>query len=281
MRFYQYLLTLLSLVVLGISSGAEPTITPDNRSLNRTDYGICWWCCMEMVAKEHNIPGYANITDLVVKDGLGFKEGATHTTIHAWAEKQKVKMEFHEGPARDHRFVLNTIWDRKLPVVTSNYWSDDGVRKFTHAILVVDITDNEVEFIDEDNVARKTYRVRYIDPNCVDKSRVCQKTWEWWYTSWTGRCCVLDPLKQEVRTARSITTPTSDAPKHEGLQHKQVPAYLPQLPLDVSQTHTLGHTQLISIPSNQDIQDGVQRPNDCLYSGCYHYFADYYLPIKK
>ena len=167
----------------------ELTIDPQNRVFNRKDVGICWFACAEMVARQYDIRGFTDLTNLVVRDGLGRDTGADDASITTWAERLKVVIEHKSSGDKDRTFVLDALRKRKLPVITSHFWPD---AKSTHAVVTLDITNTEVPFTTDDGKEVTDYRVRYINPNT--SAKISQITWEQWYKTWDRgwrRCLIL------------------------------------------------------------------------------------------
>ncbi len=279
------------LVLCALCSGQEIRIDPANRVGNRNDEGVCWWCCVEMAGKQYGITPLESMVSQVVKNnGPGFHGGATQESIDFWLHRTGVTADFRLEGSKDQKFVVDTLCDRHLPVVTSNYWRGGG----THAILVTEITKQKLDFVDADGVRQHDYRVTYINPNYPED--VQQRTWTWWYPSWTGRAYVFDPGKQNptlvhapvpsgppVLTPRVVQAPPvlAQAPPvllpQQQLPNQQLVQHMPshELPFDTNQP--VNHGPPVAIPSNQDIRDGINRPDDVLRYGCYAYFQyDYH-----
>lgn len=251
--------------------GADLDIQKHNRVPNDAHHPVCWWACAEMLGKEYGITPLFEIRQQVLRTGVGRDEGATAQAIAYWMKKLDLKLRAHQS--RDLGWLHQQL-QQGLPVIVSlkQWWSDDPKhRNNTHAVILTRIGDEKEHFIDANLNEYNERLVSFIDPN--QHQRIMQHTLDWFLRNWSGRAYVFDPREQkaELVLKPKYSVPASPTP----LVQAQPLAVVPVLTPDLHQLH---------IPSNQDIQDGVRRPNDTLVGFASYQSAfrnDYYREFKK
>lgn len=245
----------LALAVLGIILFAawargDVIIAPENRVPNRIDHGVCWWAAAETVGKQFGVTKLHGLSAAVVQDGLGWKEGATDLSIGVWLKKRGVVAE----PNTLGKTTAGATWvakavDKGVPVITCHQFTGSPMG---HSILNVKFD-------------RDTQLVHYVDSNFV--SAESTMPYDRWYKTWGGRAYAIDPkanLPAHIPPAVALAPPPAPS---------VVLPYPPSRPL--------------TYPSNQDIKDGVRRPDDTLRYGLFGDVGgtapgyDYYRDAKR
>lgn len=226
-------LAVLGIILLAAWARGDVTIAPANRVPNRTDHGVCWWAAAETVGKQFGIKQLEGLTAAVVADGLGWKEGATDLSVGVWLKKRGVTAE----PNTRGKTVEGATWvakavDRGVPVITCHAVGP-GV---SHAFL-------------NTKFDRDTQLVHYVDSNNVSKEHTLP--YDTWYKSWIGRAYAIDP---------AANLPPAPPPVPPAVAVVAPPPSV-VLPYPPSRPPTY--------PSNQDIKDGVRRPDDTLRYGVF------------
>jgi len=304
------LLALLVVVLLslGKAHGQEPPADPDvpkikiaqeHRVANRTDHGICWFCSAEMLGKHLGIMPLHTLTERVVQTGVGLRGGATVEAVDHWVKTLGVKPRVNpHGRSQEGVRWLQAQLDAGLPVVVSYYDGryKDGSRA-THAVLLTHITRQKVAF-----GTGQDYSVHYVDPNGMKDQRY---NWAWFWDAWTGRAYTFDPREQPPQF---VQAPPMGDPRRplvathcvKKIVHPDVQARIQRYvnpPLEIRQqqvpgtpTHQLPYKTdqyvnavfNVKLASNQDIKDGVMRPDDQFRFGCYTYHGhDYFSEYRQ
>lgn len=228
---------LLACCLAGSAHAAEARIDVANRVGNRTDYGVCWWAAAEMIGKQYGIKELTGLTEKVVADGHGFKGGAGDSDIKYWMDKLGVK--WHSNPHAKCEAGAQWIKERLaagIPVVScNNYIGGHRNGKVTlHAWVMLKIDSQGVHYVD-----------------CNDITEVKIKPYQEWYDWWYGRAISFEMPKPEQHTAKPETP-------------KQPVVLLPQV---LVPDYPPGYVRKFA--SNQDIKDGVRRPDDTLRYGLF------------
>lgn len=242
------------------AAGQDIVIAPENRVANRTDTGVCWWAAAEMIGKQYGIKGLIGITDKVVKDGRGWKDGANDATIPFWLKEAGVKhtRNPHGKTQEGAKWVAEQLAAGKPVVSCQNVVGTDG-KVYLHAFLITKF--------DYD-----TQKVHYID--CNDVSKDFAKDYKDWYAWWYCRAYSFDlPAPGEeakVDPKQVAPAPKTVVPLGQGHIPIEHPTPVPIKP--------------VVFPSNQDIKDGIQRPDDTLRYGLFKHLGgsgyDYYSDFK-
>lgn len=149
--------------------------------------------------------------------------GAEATEDAVEAKLRSLGVGFHRQHPGDRNWAWVREWLAKGVPVTCSIRHWNG--SGLHAVLVVEATDA---------------KVRFIDPNTSQHVSVYTPA-EFAYL-WTGRAIAVPPRPAEVTAAGTLTTVAVGTP----VVRPFVPA----------------HTEERPVPSNQDIKDGVARPDD-------------------
>lgn len=287
MHFVLFVMVMLFLffVMATPAQGQTLDIASQHRVQNRSDHGVCWWACAQMIGNHAGIVPLQTIVDRVAASGIGFREGASTESIQHWLRTLKLRVESSSG--KDLEF-LRTMVQRGLPVIaTVHNWSSS--RDGRHAVLVVSVSGG-VETLTDDRTGRKhqDVLVTYIDPNRADVTAAT--TWAAFSSRWTGTAYAFDPRHQDssvlagpppLREGRllldgcfyktikadaqnQVLLPAPGGPVVRTLPPtvQLQPVYPHQLPYVTQQP--VAHGPAPRIPSNQDIKDGVARPSDVL-----------------
>lgn len=263
------ILALAALFGWGLSAqlrGADIAIDPANRVANRTDWGACWWAAAESVGKQYGIKCLAGLVDRVAADGTG-KQGANDQTIAYWLAKTGLKAEAnpHAKTVKGAEWIAAKL-DAGVPVIAcQNVIGTDG-RTHLHAFLLLKFD-------------RDTQLVHYVDSN--DTAKVHAKPYREWYDWWYGRAYAIDPKANAASPPGALlkaADPSPDAP---------TPIAPPPQPGLIPIEHPTPPFKAVKFPSNQDIKDGVQRPDDTLRYGQFKDIGglspgyDYYSEFRK
>jgi hypothetical protein len=254
---------------LGLSChlhAAEPiVIAQENRVPNRTDNGVCWWAAAETIGKQYGIKSLLGLTEAVVKDGRGWKDGANDITIPLWlnATKTKHSRNPHGKTTEGAKWIAEQLAAGKPVVSCQNVIGKDG-RTYLHAFLITKF--------DYD-----TQKVHYID--CNDVTKDFTKDYTDWYSWWYGRAFSFDLPAPGEAAVQPKADPKAVAPAPKG-----VPLGQGHIPIE----HPfVGPEKPYVFPSNQDIKDGIQRPDDTLRYGIFKHLGggvggsyDYYSEFK-
>lgn len=248
--------------------GDDIVIAPENRVANRTDYGVCWFAAAESVGKQYGIACLDGLCAKVVADGHGWKDGAHEKSIDYWAKKTGAKFEPNPH-ARDEKgaaWVAARV-DAGVPVITCNNVVGKDGKVYMHAYLMVKFD-------------RKDNTVHYVDSN--DTSKVHVKPYSEWYTWWFGRAYAIDPKANGARPVVQAQPKAAELPKDA-----VTPIAPPPTPKLIPIEHPTPPVVPYTFPSNQDIKDGVARPDDALRYGHFKDIGgvapgyDYYSDYKK
>jgi hypothetical protein len=267
-------------------------IDPAHRVNNRTDHGVCWWCCAQMIGRQYGIVPLEDIVDKVTRSGRGFKTGARVEDTVFWVKALGLKADNRATAATRDKiperlaYLTDLVLRRRLPAIVSL-----KLPSCVHAVLVLHLVPGE--------------SVVFIDPNRPAEYET--RPWDWFARRVTGRIYAFDPARQEPRYLRLHATPRASphAPPHAPVQ---APAHAPApVPARTMLSHVKAKVVAEDLlrrvqaqaarppgptygppayahdvpfataqpegppppppPSNQDIKDGVVRPADVLYSG--------------
>lgn len=217
------------------SSLFAQAISTENFVPNKS--GTCWWACAEMIGRQFKIPGLIGLQDKVIATGIGHKTGASRKDIEHWLTTLQVRAEFVQGPNKDTDWLIAKI-KKKLPVLVNIYMYDSGGRlsSETHSVIIVKL---EVE--------NGKQMVTYTDPNNARTNYTLSfASFVEYY--WTGTAYVFDPNEQRRLLFADTTDPALKTKATQILaSHLGVVGY------EVKPQVT---------KSNQDIKDGVNRPDD-------------------
>lgn len=267
---------------INLARSAEPiVISKQHRSHNRSDHGICWWNCAEMIGKHSGIAPLHDITKRVVESGIGYQSGATEESIQHWMKE--LNLTLHTNPHGKSDAGVRWMEDHLRhgqPVIASMSTGGDS-----HAILIKGWTERKQDWTDGAGRKVNDYVVYYIDPN--DAARDYQHTWTWFWRDWSGRASVfateqvarppvLQPLEKidMPRTEPGVPPKVIDPHLQKRILVQELPPYAPHdVPYEANHPMQYGP---IYIPSNQDIKDGVQRPDDQLRYGKFYYYSSEY-----
>lgn len=251
----RFLAVTILLALAPLSPGQGIVVKPEHRVPNRTDHGACWWAAMETAGNHHGDPRLKGLVGRVVVDGRGWKGGADVDSISHWMTASGVKWESWPGGNTNAGYVwLAGHLDRGRPVVVS-LKDPPG----THAVLLVAFD-------------RQANAVRYVDPNGVAD---VVKPWAWFTETWTGHAHVVWPPDRSIVQA---PPPKPVEVVRDALEKKPVllrpievrKQYPPVQPHEIPfRTEQAFNVKPPVVPSNQDIKDGVRRPDDTLRYGLF------------
>jgi hypothetical protein len=234
----------LWLLPVTVSASGPAPVEKQHRVANRRDYAVCWWACAESIGNQYGIKELRGLTQKVVDNGVGRDTGARQEDIDWWMAKLGLKLAQTSG--RSVAFLQ--VWlDRKVPVIVSvKHWH--SAKEETHALILTSISPGKLDFVDGSNEKHHDFVVDFIDPN--DPQSNYQHTWAWFQQHWTGRAYAFEAAERPTVVA------------------------VPATPLVVT---------TVRLPSNQDIKDGVLRPQDELDESYYRLPGnyDYYADFKK
>jgi hypothetical protein len=226
-------LVILLLVVACLGRGhAGVRLPKESRFGNPPGQPACWWACAETAGAVQGIPELKGI----LQDGPrhpGAGIGAPPNVIAEVLAARNVAYETGRGV----EFVSKAVKAGKPVVIAVAGWP--GTRTH-HALLVLDVTDEPAEFVDDAGVRNIDRIVTLWDPNWTGFDY--QITLGWLEKRWGGDAYVFSQRRQLV----------ADQPKAVA-----VPV-VPVRPVPVA--------PFVRLPSNQDLKDGVARPLDFIPS---------------
>lgn len=272
---------------------AKPiTIAQEHRVPNRTDHGVCWFCCAEMAGKHQGIKPLYGLTELVAKTHIGLKTGATEEAVGHWMNQLKLRPRMNTfGKSQKGYDWLMLQLKEGLPVIVSI----NSAREGNHALVITNVTAQKMLFDNGQGYKSTDWVVSYIDPNTATKDWT--HTWSWFLSVWTGRAFSFHPAEQDpvavqpqdLRPGRlllqtgefhKVVQPDIQQRVQQLAQPLQPPMPGPQPGLPPFTAVNAVQTTPIHISSNQDIKDGINRPLDVLEYGCYS-FHDYFTQYRK
>lgn len=286
--FIGVMVTLGALLLLGLLTTpvkAAAMIAPDNRVQNEKapNPGYCWFACAEMIGRELGIVPLQNLVGLVTlreNHGHGYPGGAGREEVDFWLKRLHLRAAHqpevetdkpvYKRTTKDHTILTDYV-GKHLPIIVGvQEW--DGRPGGAHAILLLDISDK----VEKWNDGTEDYGVFYLDPNFKEPKWT---TWTFFYSHWTNEAYVFDPKEQdpkliEERPLRPGRLMLDGKFKKEAVKVtvvKRPPIVVPspfvsphQLPFGPT-LYPKGEPTQVKIPSNQDIKDGVTRPDDTLH----------------
>lgn len=156
---------------------ADVTIADNNRVQNRPG-GYCVWCCIDMIARQHDHKSLIGITDKKERATKtdGESGGASIDDIVDELKQHNVKYWIQRQGNTDTD-ILKSAQKKNLPILIGliGYPNSDSA----HAVLMVGSDDKNV---------------RFIDPNHAD--RIYEGSWEWFFSCWDGYTAVIDKPNQ-------------------------------------------------------------------------------------
>lgn len=243
----------LLLLALACGPAAAQDIDLANR-VGNVGPGVCWWACADMVGRQYGIGPLIGIRDRVVETGVGRDRGARQEDIDHWVRELGLSPDATFGPGKDTAFLTGTL-ARGLPVITSMFdWGDSGGQ---HAVLVVRITEEERDWDNGRGRKGRDRIVYYVDPN--DEKELYWRTWTSFVDRWSGRAYAFDPAKHASLLVRKPLRPGRLLQAAGGFVPE---AALPPAPVLQAVPRASAPSGPVRQKSNQDIKDGVNRPDD-------------------
>lgn len=287
------LITLL-LLALPVSAQEAIKLRPDAlvKNVYADGHGVCWFACAATLGKQVGIPCLHDLPAKVLAAKVGH-QGADQKSIDHWVNALKLKaLHTAEGDKGKESLARIQAWlDRGLPVIMS-YRHEKGA----HAILVTRISRTKEKWKSQQGNEVEDYAISYYDP---DDQKVWRASWEWFYPAWTGRAYTFDPRENPGLVVKESASPPGAkllpqprelyAPEKRVLIAHITPGVEWRYELPPYYPHELPYTGegppppgYFKFPSNQDIKDGVTRPNDTFPHFLYgHAGIDYHSEYRK
>lgn len=227
-------------------------ISAENVVPNRSEPGVCWWACADMVGREKQIKPLIGLTEKVIETGIGHKTGARPQDIAYWMKELGVTIT--EINKKDTSWIREQLAVGNPVLVNMARWMGTPM---LHTIIVTDISKDKQRW-ELGGVVYFDYIVTWTDSNKVTSNFA--QTLTWFEKSWTGEAYVFDPKKQEAK--KDVTT---DKPKGT--------VVIPLIKVDPA---------VDSNKSVADIKDGVNRPDDLFrVPGVVPNTIDYYRDFRE
>lgn len=172
------LLLALALILAPVQSIKAGQIKPENRVPNvNVGIGLCWFCCLEMIGRENNMPRLYDLREWVTIDGTGRDIGASREDMVYWFFKTNTPYAFNSDKTND-AFLTAAIENGFTPIVgiTIPFGYDKFRRPIwgNHAIVLTDIYE----------AADGKWYVKFIDPNTIAQEQ--WRSWAWFKGRWNG-----------------------------------------------------------------------------------------------
>lgn len=278
---------LLTLTLTTLVHGQEATEKPAiqiakaNRVDNSKEVGVCWWACADMIGREFGIIPLIDMKNRVLDTGIGRDHGARIEDIDFWMKELGLKPRFRNPSSTKDVKALCQWLDDGLPIVISMERWQGGTG--AHAILLTKVTRKKIDWDNGKGYKTKDYIVSYIDPN--HSGYDYENTWEWFMQHWNGKMYAFDPKEQDpkllrLRPGRLLLATGKYQRGDLGMMpkepvggvrvlppqfaHQEPPVYPHQLPYVANTALANHYPDVNKQPSNQDIKDGVNRPDDLL-----------------
>ena len=273
-------------------------IAKANRVDNSDKVGVCWWACADMLGREFGILPLIDMKNRVLDTGIGRDQGARIEDIEYWVKELGLKARARSAGEKDVKALCKWL-DDGLPVIVSMERWEGGTG--SHAILLTKVTRKKIDWDNGKGYKTKDYVVTYIDPN--HSQYTYENTWEWFTQHWNGKMYTFDPKEQDVKLVRLrpgrllVATGTYQRgdlgmPPKEPVGGVRVlppqyavqapPVYPHQLPYAANTALSDHYPDPSKQPSNQDIKDGVNRPDDLLRIPVYGQDTyDYHSEFRK
>lgn len=251
-RWFSVFLLTVQLALLGWLGSSCPVeavgpivIDREHRVSNAASRGVCWWACAETVGRHLGWAQLHGLRDRVLLTGFS-PEGATEGEITQFLRETGVRAR--SCRSKDLKFLTSCLADGLPVVVVVQDWRD---MRSAHALVLTGITDAKVEnWLDGKGRPFTDYIVTLIDPN--DHLKTLQYPLGHFMKIWTGHATALE--KPSFEESRRILVSPADSPVYP-FQFTKAATLLP-----VKNEYPEPDKQ----PSNQDIKDGINRPDDLL-----------------